>query len=332
VNAVSAASRAARGWNEERSIRFVQTYSLLIARAEGDARLPTLQSGMAIDLASTRTDDDLSADEVKEFLGGLAQFALIEPARTVLADAYVRSVPVLRGKPDVPGVISISMTFSRAEVAALVALGNAFAGDATTSHSDAARVVFDEALSALFLTGDWSERDFVFYVDKYIRRRESEGTLDERVASSRKMLFENRANLPQPPRTGRPNATTPAPVDARFTAGKERHEALLSLMRIVAGLAEITNAQPRGLTSAGANGWGEEEYRQAEARIADDAQDWIKLNRKLIFFFKDGMHRRTLAFMRALAVMANGDKPLPSTFDHMFSLSLGLGGGVPKAF
>ena len=102
VNARAFYARAAGGWRQKRSIEFVETYRLVVARVMESLQADDAATGMTLDLSTERSDKDLRIEEIEKYLRRMVDAQLISGARVDAMTAYRQEVAKMRGQQKSP--------------------------------------------------------------------------------------------------------------------------------------------------------------------------------------------------------------------------------------
>ena len=313
VAAKGSFERRMKGLGAERSLTFVSTYALMRTRAELAVR-PSIGLG----LTATHADNSLKLDDVAGFLQRLVEFGLIAPNRQGMAIDTLSTWSGTRGKNvNLPGRISVTQNFNAADVTRLLATG-AQIGEAAIPSSKGLDV-FRAGIEALVHVGEKRANSLQEGVTAFDYRndiRPIRSQFGDDVELSYHLAINGRwlqylDMLAHPP-------GTKIPAEPRVGEYLDFVGPVASFVDLLGKLYALYTYQPISIDAAAT------EYRQQEAKIAQDSSGWLKLNRQFIFCFKPEMHRRTIAFFLLLASQARG---VPVTtagklFDDMFAIKL----------
>lgn len=320
VFAKGTAEREIDGFDEGRSASFISTWDLAMLKTD-DAALGG-QRKMSVSLKLDHSDKNLEPKEVDGFLGGLGRAGLVELSRIQRAQEIYQGWRVANPGKKLRGQIDVGFALTGSSVARMVAIGRMCGTDGSPQH----RVVFNTAAQTLLLSGatdsDRLERDC----------REARREFKElaQVEDPWQIVYALRTVDLTPPEVAGHKGYS-------YTAFGKLIELSKSFPRILSQMAQIYDAIPVGVVGTGAQ-WSEKEYVRAEMAMAKDARRWLRLNQKLIFWFKSDMHPAMVAFLRLLAdmnqVMATSD-PMDgfdarvdvSTSSSLFAISMKSGDG-----
>ncbi|MBW8880732.1 MAG: hypothetical protein JF615_04685 [Asticcacaulis sp.] len=325
VKSQAIAKRAASIWGDGRSSNFVQSFSTALRSFDAGRRID-LQRGMTLDLTTERSDLNLTAKEVGDYLALMVRMKLVSDGRVQRMKDYVNSVKATRGSPKLQGTINIGMSFSADEVGRLVNWGNGIGGAGSPAdRQDWERKAYDFALGNLLATGEWKRDEFIHFAKRYFRpTADFDLQGDEELKAGRARLFDYRTTEPKSPPESSVGSGPRATLDGQLGVGRRRWLALRDFEQILVGLAAIWNAQPAGLGTVDAAKWDEKAYRSREDDIARYALEWLG-NSSLGLNFAAGADQFTVALMYTLAGLSGG-KQKDGTYDPMFAVSLVLAG------
>ena len=293
VFAERSAEQTVDGFDEGRSACFVSTWDLALLKADDQALGGKRKMGVTHKL--DHSDKDLEPKEIVGFLGGLEQRGLVESSRIQRAQEVYQGWQVAMPGKKIRGRIDVGFALTAPAVARMVAIGRLCGIDGSAHH----RAVFTTAAQALLLSGATDQE----HLDRDCREARREFKPLAKVADPWQIVYALRA----------------VDLTPREVAGHKAHsyaafgkliELSKSFLRLLAQMAQIYDAIPIGSVGTGVQ-WGEKDYARAEQTLAEDARKWLRLNQKLIFWFKSNMHPAMLAFLRLLAdmnqVMATDD-------------------------
>ena len=286
VFAKGSAEREVDGFNEGRSASFLSTWDLALLKADD----PVLggQRKMGIALKLDHDDDNLKSSELTGFLHGLERTGLVESSRILRASEIYQSwrTATSPGKK-VKGRIDVGFALTGQAVSRMVAIGRLCGTDGSASH----RAMFTAAAQTLLACGV-SDLDRLNGDSREARRK-----------------FKPLADINDPWQIAYAlRKIDLTPQEAAGTSGYTYSafgkliELSKNFPRLLSQVALIYDAIPVGATGHGVP-WGEKDYVRAELALASDARKWLRLNQKLIFWFKSEMHPALLAFLRLLADM-----------------------------
>ena len=271
------------GFKEGRSASFVNSWDLALLKTQ-DAALGGDRK-MSVSLKLDHSDRDLEPKEVDGFLGGLGQAGLIESSRVKRAQEIYQGWRLTNtGKP-IQGRVEVGFAMTAQSVLRMVALGRICGTDGTQQH----RAVFTTAAQALLLSGA-TDTD---RLDRDCREARREFKELAKVDDSWQILYALRTVDLTPPEVAGHRGYN-------YAAFGKLMELSKSFPRILSQLAQIYDAIPVGAVGTGTR-WSEKDYVRAEMALAKDARRWLRLNQKLIFWFKSDMHPAAIAFLRLLA-------------------------------
>lgn len=291
VTASSKAQREVDGFGEGRAAGFVSSWDL--AMHKRDAKFG-VQRAMTFALSLDHDDSDLSESEVKGLLEGLSKRGLIQNTRSEKAiTLYQQWQQLAKPNKKVRGRIEIDMQLPPAGIERMLALGSALRRNTPAIE----RELFIKVAAFLLESGvsnhDRFERDC-----KEARREFKELA---KVQDDWVVIYALRKMDLKPEKVG-------GYQGYRYAAFEQLIPRCLSFSAILRIMAEIYEAIPTGEAESGQQ-WTENDYINAEKRLAGEVKKWIRLNQSFIFWFKDGMHPALLAFF---ALLADIDQPLPS--------------------
>lgn len=302
------------GFKEGRSASFVNTWDLALLKSQ-DAAFGGNRK-MSVSLKLDHTDKDLEPKEVDGFLGGLGQAGLIESSRVKRAQEIYQGWKLANPGKTIQGTVEVGFAMTTQSVLRMVAIGRICGTDGTQQH----RAVFATAAQALLLSGAVDSDD----LDRDCREARRQFKELAKVQDPLQILYALRAEDLMPGVRGFRGHN--------YTAFAQLLEFTMSFPRILSQVARIYDAIPVGAVGAGTR-WSEKDYVRAEMALAKDARRWLRLNQKLIFWFKSGMHPAVIAFLRLLAdlnqVMATNN-PLEgfdatletARSDNLFSITM----------
>ncbi len=319
-------------FGKSRKTDYVQTGSILLAKAEARDRPQKLQTSFVLDLSTQHTDTEFEAVHVKEFLALLHETSLIDQVRAVKATDYVKTMTGNRGGGKMEGAVIAEFGLDGTEATELARLGRGISEPYSRARGENVRKIIDTALDALFATGEWDVDDFNWFVANHIKPVR----VGERVTHSqlREKFYENLHRLDV--RRGSNRLTSEAAIN--YQKGKVLREAIIQLIELVATTAQMMDAVPSRKKEGNGSEWGLRDYRDASKTIADAAEKWIGTNQWGIIFFGKGLDQRTVAFMLILARLA-GTMEEPSNapgeqgrYDALINIALMLTGKDAKGF
>lgn len=318
VFAKGTAEREVDGFDEGRSASFISSWDLALLKAD-DAALAG-QRKMTVSLKLDHSDKNLEPKEVDGFLGGLERAGLVEASRIKRAQDIYQGWRVANPGKKLSGRIDVNFALTASSVARMVSIGRLCAADGSLHH----RAVFTTAAQALLMSGATdSDR-----LDRDCREARREFKELAKVEDPWQIVYALRAVDLTPPEVAGHKGYT-------YTAFGKLIELSKSFPRMLSQMAQIYDAIPVGTVGAGTP-WSEKDYVRAELALAKDARKWLRLNQKLIFWFKSDMHPAMVAFLRLLAdmnqVMVTSD-PLDgldakvdvSTSSGLFAISMKAG-------
>jgi hypothetical protein len=293
VFAKGTAEREVDGFDEGRSASFISTWDLALLKADGAA--PGGQRKMGVSLKLDHSDRNLEPKEVDGFLGGLAGAGLVEFFRIQRAREIYQGWRIANPGKKLSGRIDVCFALTASAVTRMVAIGRMCGTDGTQQH----RAVFATAARALLLSGA-TDTD---RLDRDCREARREFKELAKVEDPWQIVYALRTVDLTPPEVAGHKGYS-------YTSFGKLIELSKSFPRMLSQMAQIYDAIPVGVVGTGAQ-WSEMEYVRAEMALARDARRWLRLNQKLIFWFKSDMHPATVAFLRLLAdmnqVMETGD-------------------------
>jgi hypothetical protein len=285
VFAKGTAEREIDGFDEGRSASFISTWDLALLKTD-DTKLGG-QRKMSVSLKLDHSDTNLEPKEVDGFLGGLAQVGLVEFSRIQRAQEIYQGWRIANPGKKLSGRIDVGFALTASSVARMVAIGRMCGTDGSLQH----RAVFNAAAQALLLSGATDNN-----------------RLDRDCREARR-VFKELAKIEDPWQIVyalRAVDLVPSEVAGHkgysYTAFGKLIELSKSFPRILVQMAQIYDAIPVGSVVTGVQ-WSEKDYVGAEMALAKDARKWLRLNQKLIFWFKSDMHPAMVAFLRLLADM-----------------------------
>ena len=293
VFAKGSAEREVDGFDEGRSASFVSTWDLALLKADN----PALggQRKMGVSLKLDHSDENLEPKEVDGFLGGLGQAGLVELSRIHHAQEIYQGWRVANLGKKIKGSIDIDFALTASAVARMVSIGRLCGAEGTASH----RAVFTTAAQALLLSGA-TDHD---RLDRDCREARREFKQLAKVEDPWRIVYALRTVDLTPPEVAGHKGYS-------YTAFGKLIELSNSFPRMLSQMAQIYDAIPVGAVGTGLQ-WSEKDYVRADLALAKDARKWLRLNQKLIFWFKSDMHPAMVAFLRLLAdmnqVMETGD-------------------------
>ena len=304
-------TKEASGPREGRSLTFVSTFDLMLARAaamdDGLHRTRTTQA-ITVGIVASHRDKSLKAGEVTGYLSGLADLGLVKRERVDRAAMiYETWIPSGGSNAKHPaGDITVTMTLDSADLAHLLELGRSLQAELKTKDAfpDTTRV-FATGLDAMLRTGRLKERDLL---DELDAARVAGFFSTKQKNADRAVLFgylqseRRQAGVPVARRTGG-IANGPRNVGPPMANLINAMLALEGLANMLQLMAEIYDADPAEL--AGGGGWTEKDYRRNEALLAASSHEWLKLNREWIIWFKDSISRPTQAFLLSMIVLSS---------------------------
>lgn len=320
VFAKGTAEREVDGFDEGRSASFISSWDLALLKAD-DAALGG-RRGMSVSLKLDHSDKNLEPKEVEGFLGGLAQAGLVELSRIQRAQEIYQGWRVANPGRKLSGKIDVGFALTASSVARMVSIGRLCAVDGSLQH----RIVFTTAAQALLMSGaTTSDR-----LDRDCREARREFRELSKVEDPWQIVYALRAVDLTPPEVAGHKGYS-------YTSFGKLIELSKSFPRILSQMAQIYDAIPVGAVGSGTP-WSESDYARAELALAKDARKWLRLNQKLIFWFKSEMHPATVAFLRLLADMNQlvpTSDPLDgldamievSTSNTLFAISMSSGSG-----
>lgn len=317
-------TKSVQGPREGRTLSLLSSYELLLARAEDmddNGRGAAFRRSLSLGLVASHRDKSLRAGEVTGFLSGLADHGLIRRERARHAGEIYESWSASGGSDarHPAGDIVISMTLENAGLQQLLATGRDIRRELTRGAPlDKTRVVFECALDAMLRTKRISEPALL----RNIRdaRRKNLYRINREVPDREWLLqilhFERqRGGVP----VGKHNrnvdmvSINEGPSMRDLTIALRAMNAFADMLQL---MAEIHDAEPAGLT--GNSGWSEADYRDREKDLAASGREWMGLNTHWIFWSREGMSRKTVAFMLTLISLSTG-----RTMDEVIAGSLG---------
>jgi hypothetical protein len=319
VFATGTAEREIDGFDEGRSASFISTWDLALLKADGAA--PGGQRKMGVSLKLDHSDKNLEPKEVDGFLGGLAGAGLVEFSRIQRAQEIYQGWRIANPGKKLSGRIDVGFALTASSVARMVAIGRMCGTDGSLQH----RAVFNAAAQALLLSGA-TDTD---RLDRDCREARREFKQLSKVEDTWQIVYALRTVDLTPPEVAGHKGYT-------YSAFGKLIELSKSFPRMLSQMAQIYDAIPVGGVGTGVQ-WSEKDYVRAEMALAKDARRWLRLNQKLIFWFKSDMHPAMVAFLRLLAdmnqVMATSDpvdgfdaKVDVSTSSSLFAISMKSGG------
>lgn len=324
VVAKGSALKEVDGFDEGRSASFISTWDLALLKADDPALGGQRKMGVSLKLG--HSDKDFERKELDGFLGGLREQGLIDPSRYKSAqDAYqawLISPPVTK---KVKGRVDVSLSLNALAVARMVALGRVCGTEGSRGH----KAVFTLAAKTLMDCGAADAERF----DRDCREARRDRSFPElaKVEDPWDIVYALRNVDLDPPQSSVVRAHD-------YTAFGKIIELSKTFPQILAQMARIYDAIPVGTQGQGAP-WTEKDYVNAELDLAKNAGKWLRLNQKMIFWFKSDMHPAMVAFLRLLTdmnrVMATSD-PLEglgtrvdvSTASSMIAITMQEKGGT----
>jgi hypothetical protein len=303
------------GFKEGRSASFVNTWDLALLKSQDASGGGNRK--MSVSLRLDHSDKDLEPKEVDGFLSGLGQAGLIESSRVKRAQEIYQGWKLANTGKTIQGTVEVGFAMTTQTVLRMVALGRICGKDGTQQH----RAVFTTAAQALLLSGA-TDTD---RLDRDCREARREFKELAKVDDPWQILYALRTVDLTPPEVAGHRGYS-------YAAFGKLMELSKSFPRILFQMAQIYDAIPVGAVGTGTP-WSEKDYVRAEMALARDARRWLRLNQKLLFWFKSDMHPAAIAFLRLLAdlnqVMAT-DNPLEgfdarldtARSDNLFSITM----------
>lgn len=296
ISAEGSAERSVVGFDEGRSASFVSAWDLAMRKFD---RVGGGQRQMSVAVAFDHSDKKLQPQEVSGFLTGLADQRLVERSRIDRALEIYHDWRLATPSGDkVKGQIDVRMALSGFAIDRMVALGRRAAEQRALLFAFAAQAMLDSgAIDPHDLDADCREA-----------RRKYDSLARSADPLSIAYAMRNAPLLPPggPRSQGGHSYSAFARIIPRATGFADMLECM----------ARIYDAIPMG-APAGASAWTEQQYAKEEEAMAGYARRWLRLNQKLIFWFKTGLNPVMLAFLRLLAGM---DRPMLDGEDILATL------------
>jgi hypothetical protein len=316
------------GPREGRSAGLVSGYDLLLAKAQEPDAIgagPAPQRSIALGVTATHKDKSLKAVEVTGFLRSLSGVGLISQERVDRAQQVYESWPVTPEGDAPAGDIAVTMRLGEPGLRRLLELGRDITRElAADAPQHRTRRCFEVALDAMLSTGRLDEDE----LSHALRDPQAQAKFRVNVAVSDRewlLLFLLAVRRAGGVRVERHRERVGAVLDdegPRFSSIVNAMRAMSALADMLQLMAAIYDAEPARGTHE--DGWTQKDYRRAEEHLAAAAREWLGLNSKWIFWFSQGMGKKTAALLLALAALSQ-DSDVASVgqgADSLFSITL----------